>query len=72
MEAKEAQSISRQNEMSLDEMYKQIKSNAEYGNRSMTFLNHISVENITQLIGSGYKISLFTDPIGMSGTKVEW
>ena len=37
MEAKEAKSISEQNEIPLEEIFKQIKLNAENGNRSMTF-----------------------------------
>jgi len=72
MKASEAKRISEENEVSLEEIFKQIEQSASNRNRHCVLFSYVSPSKIGEIISEGYKVSQFTDPMGMDLIKIEW
>jgi len=72
MKASEAKRISEENEISLDEIFKQIEQSASNRNKHCVIFYYLSPLRIGEIISEGYKVSQFTDPMGTDCIKIEW
>ena len=72
MKANEARKLTEENQITLDKAIDSIHSSASSGCGVMSFIN-LGHDVMTQLIGLGYKVSLFTDPVTADKVhRVEW
>jgi len=72
MKAAEARRLSQEKEISLEEIFKQVKGSASQGNRYCIIFGYVPHLKIAQIISDGYKVSQFTDPMGVDLIKIEW
>ena len=72
MKATEAEKISEENEISLEEIFKEIAGSASNGNRHCIIFGYVHYLKIDKIVSDGYKVSQFTDPMGVDLIKIEW
>lgn len=72
MKAQEARQISQKREIKLEEIFERIKQVSEGGGRYISLCEFISPVRAAEIMAEGYKVSTFTDHIGMDYTKIEW
>ena len=72
MKASEAKRISEENEISLDEIFKQIEESASSRNNHCVIYCYVSPLRIGEIISEGYKVSQFTEPMGTDCIKIQW
>lgn len=71
MNANEARKLTEENQMSLTDAIKSIEASAKRGDKMCLFPN-LHQDTLYRLIGMGYKISKFTDPMGLEVDRIEW
>ncbi|MBF0577727.1 hypothetical protein [Dysgonomonas sp. GY617] len=71
MKASEARKITEQYGVSLTEVLDQIKKQEERG-ASSVFYDNMNPDTLQRLFELGYRVSKFTDPMGVTMTRVEW
>ena len=72
MKATEAEKISEENEISLKVIFKQVEGSAFNGNRHCIIYGYVHYLKIDKIVSDGYKVSQFTDPMGVDFIKIEW
>ena len=72
MKATEAKRISEEKEISLEEIFKQVERSASNGNRYCIIYSYVNHLKEAEIISEGYKVSQFTDPMGVDFIKIEW
>ena len=72
MKASEAKRISEDNEISLEEIFKEIENSASNRNKHCVIFCYVSPLKIGKIISEGYKVSQFMDPMGTDCIKIQW
>lgn len=71
MKATEAKRITEQNGVSLTDALKRVEDQAKRGANIVMFDN-MNNDTLQQLFDLGYRVSKFTDPMGLEVTRIEW
>jgi len=71
MKATEAKKITEQNQLSLTAALNIIEEQAKAG-RNMAMFDNLHDDTFNRIVELGYRVSKFTDPLGVMFIRVEW